>query len=321
MIELGYALSSEEHPPVEIVKLARAAEDAGFSFALISDHFHPWTDRQGESGFVWSMIGAIAHATERLRLGTGVTCPTMRVHPAIVAQAAATCASLMPGRFFLGVGTGEALNEHIFADRWPSPQERLAMLEEAVGLIRELWGGDLVSHDGKHYVVDRARIYSLPNELPPIYVAAAAPDAAELAGRIGDGLVSTSPEREIVQTFESAGGGGPRYGQLTVCYAESEDEAVQTALEWWPNAALKGPLGQELALPSMFEASAEMVDEEAIADAVVCGPDADLHRKKIREFEDAGFDHVYIHQVGLDQDGFMRFYAEEILGAFASATR
>ncbi|MBV8081131.1 MAG: TIGR03557 family F420-dependent LLM class oxidoreductase [Actinobacteria bacterium] len=321
MIELGYALSSEEHPPVEIVKLARAAEDAGFSFALISDHFHPWTDRQGESGFVWSMIGAIAHATERLRLGTGVTCPTMRVHPAIVAQAAATCASLMPGRFFLGVGTGEALNEHIFADHWPSPQERLAMLEEAVGLIRELWGGDLVSHDGKHYVVDRARIYSLPNELPPIYVAAAAPDAAELAGRIGDGLVSTSPEREIVQTFESAGGGGPRYGQLTVCYAESEDEAVQTALEWWPNAALKGPLGQELALPSMFEASAEMVDEEAIADAVVCGPDADLHRKKIREFEDAGFDHVYIHQVGLDQDGFMRFYAEEILGAFASATR
>ncbi|MBV8395534.1 MAG: TIGR03557 family F420-dependent LLM class oxidoreductase [Actinobacteria bacterium] len=321
MIELGYALSSEEHPPVEIVKLARAAEDAGFSFALISDHFHPWTDRQGESGFVWSMIGAIAHATERLRLGTGVTCPTMRVHPAIVAQAAATCASLMPGRFFLGVGTGEALNEHIFADRWPSPQERLAMLEEAVGLIRELWGGDLVSHDGKHYVVDRARIYSLPNELPPIYVAAAAPDAAELAGRIGDGLVSTSPEREIVQTFKSAGGGGPRYGQLTVCYAESEDEAVQTALEWWPNAALKGPLGQELALPSMFEASAEMVDEEAIADAVVCGPDADLHRKKIREFEDAGFDHVYIHQVGLDQDGFMRFYAEEILGAFASATR
>jgi len=321
LIELGYALSSEEHPPVEIVKLARAAEDAGFSFALISDHFHPWTDRQGESGFVWSMIGAIAHATERLRLGTGVTCPTMRVHPAIVAQAAATCASLMPGRFFLGVGTGEALNEHIFADRWPSPQERLAMLEEAVGLIRELWGGDLVSHDGKHYVVDRARIYSLPNELPPIYVAAAAPDAAELAGRIGDGLVSTSPEREIVQTFKSAGGGGPRYGQLTVCYAESEDEAVQTALEWWPNAALKGPLGQELALPSMFEASAEMVDEEAIADAVVCGPDADLHRKKIREFEDAGFDHVYIHQVGLDQDGFMRFYAEEILGAFASATR
>ncbi|MBV8598105.1 MAG: TIGR03557 family F420-dependent LLM class oxidoreductase [Actinobacteria bacterium] len=321
MIELGYALSSEEHPPVEIVKLARAAEDAGFSFALISDHFHPWTDRQGESGFVWSMIGAIAHATERLRLGTGVTCPTMRVHPAIVAQAAATCASLMPGRFFLGVGTGEALNEHIFADRWPSPQERLAMLEEAVGLIRELWGGDLVSHDGKHYVVDRARIYSLPNELPPIYVAAAAPDAAELAGRIGDGLVSTSPEREIVQTFKSAGGGGPRYGQLTVCYAESEDEAVQTALEWWPNAALKGPLGQELALPSMFEASAEMVDEEAIADAVVCGPDADLHRKKIREFEDAGFDHVYIHQVGPDQDGFMRFYAEEILGAFASATR
>src|SRR5438105_12844235 len=198
MTELGYALSSEEHPPAELVRLARAAEDAGFSFALISDHFHPWTDRQGESAFVWSVVGAIAEATERLRLGTGVTCPTIRIHPAIVAQAAATCAALMPGRFFLGVGTGENLNEHVLGDRWPGAQERLEMLEEAVSVIRELWRGELVSHRGKHYTVDRARIYSLPDEPPPIAVAAAEPEAAGLAGRIGDGLVSTAPERELV---------------------------------------------------------------------------------------------------------------------------
>src|SRR5581483_1472706 len=187
-----------------------------------------------------------------------------------------------------------------------------------VALMRDLWRGDLVSHRGKHYTVDRARIYSLPDEPPPIAVAAAAPDAAELAGRIGDALVSTVPERELVSKYESAGGKGkPRYGQLTVCWAESEDEAVQTALEWWPNAALKGDLGQELALPSMFEAAAKMVDEDAIADAVVCGPDPDLHRKKIAEFEQAGFDHVYVHQVGPDQEGFMRFYREEILAGAA----
>src|SRR5581483_809602 len=194
------------------------------------------------------------------------------------------------------------------------------MLEEAVALMRDLWRGDLVSHRGKHYTVDRARIYSLPDEPPPIAVAAAAPAAAELAARIGDGFVSTAPDGDLDSKFDAGGGKGkPRYGQLTVCWAESEDEAVQTALEWWPNAALKGDLGQELALPSMFEAAATMVDEDAIADAVVCGPDPELHRKKIAEFEQAGFDHVYVHQVGPDQDGFMRFYEREILGAYAHA--
>ena len=318
MTELGYALSSEEHPPAELVRLARAAEDAGFSFALISDHFHPWTDRQGESAFVWSVVGAIAQSTERLRLGTGVTCPTIRIHPAIVAQAAATCAALMPGRFFLGVGTGENLNEHVLGDRWPGADERLEMLEEAVALMRELWRGELVSHRGRHYTVDRARIYSLPDEPPPIAVAAAAPNAAELAGRIGDAFVSTAPDKELIGQFESGGGKGkPRYGQLTVCWAESEDEAVHTALEWWPNAALKGDLGQELALPSMFEEAAKMVSEDEIADAVVCGPDADLHRKKIAEFEQAGFDHVYVHQVGHDQHRFFELYEKEVLPELA----
>ncbi|MGH3109416.1 MAG: TIGR03557 family F420-dependent LLM class oxidoreductase [Gaiellaceae bacterium] len=314
-MDLGYAISSEEHRPLDIVRHARRAEEAGFSFALISDHFHPWIDRQGQSPFVWGVLGAIAAETESLRLGTGVTCPTIRMHPAIVGHAAATAAALMPGRFFLGVGTGENLNEHILGDRWPSANERLEMLEEAVELIRELWKGELTSFDGDHYFVQDARIYTLPEEPIEIVVAASAPAAAELAGRIGDGLVSTAPHAELVEGFLGAGGQGPRYGQLTVCFAESEDEARSTALEIWPNAGLEGPLSQELALPSHFEAAVEMVDEDAIAEVVVCGPDPQRHLEGIQMFLDAGFDHVYVHQIGPEQHAFIDFYEREVLSA------
>jgi G6PDH family F420-dependent oxidoreductase len=314
MVELGYALSSEEHAPRDLVRHAVAAEEAGFAFALVSDHFHPWIGQQGQSPFVWAVIGAIAEATERLRLGTGVTCPTMRIHPAVVAQAAATSALLMPGRFFLGVGTGENLNEPVLGLRWPNPEERLEMLEEAVGLMRELWQGGLVTQRGRHYTVSQARLYSVPDEPPPIAVAAAAPEAAELAGRIGDAFVSTSPDAELIAQFEQGGGAGkPRYAQLTVCWAETEREAIETAHRWWPNAALGGELGQELPLPRHFEQAAETLSPEQVAEKVICGPDADEHREAIREFEDAGFDHVYVHQVGPDQDGFMRFYEREVL--------
>jgi G6PDH family F420-dependent oxidoreductase len=314
MVELGYALSSEEHTPRDLVRNAVAAEEAGFTFALVSDHFHPWTDRQGQSPFVWSMIGAIAQATERIRLGTGVTCPTMRIHPAIVAQAAATCALLMPDRFFLGVGTGENLNEHVLGLRWPNPEERLEMLEESVEVIRELWQGELTTRRGRHYTVSQARLYSVPDEPPPIAVAASAPEAAELAGRIGDAFVSTAPDAELIERFEAGGGTGkPRYGQVTVCWAETEDEAIRTAYEWWPNAALEGELAQELPLPRHFEQAARTLTPEQVAEVIVCGPDPEKHRDAIRQYEDAGFDHVYIHQVGPDQDGFLRFYEQEIL--------
>src|SRR4026207_1547621 len=198
MPAFGYALSSEEHAPSDLVRNPRLAEEVGFTFALISDHFHPWIDRQGHSPFVWSVIGAIATSTERLRLGTGVTCPTIRIHPALVAQAAATAGALMPRRFFLGVGTGENLNEHILGDRWPSPDERRSMLAEAVEIIRGLWEGHLFSYDGAYYTGDRARIYTLPEEAVPIVVAASGPKAATLAGEIGDGLISTAPEQELV---------------------------------------------------------------------------------------------------------------------------
>ncbi len=314
-MEIGYAISSEEHRPLDLVENARRAEQAGFTFALASDHFHPWTDKQGQSPFVWSVLGGVAMATETLRVGTGVTCPLIRTHPAIIAQAAATAASMLPGRFFLGVGTGEALNEHVHGDRWPPAFVRREMLEEAVHVLRELWTGELTSHEGKHYRVENARIYTLPQEPIEIYVAAGGPKAAELAGRIGDGLISTSPDAELVQTYESSGGHGPKIGMLTVCWAESEEEARRTAHEWWPNAALKGPLGQELPLPSHFEAAAAMVTEDDVAERVVCGPDPQRHLDGIRKFADAGFDSVYVHQVGPDQDGFIDFYSREVIPA------
>ena len=242
MAEFGYAMSCEEHPPADLVRNARLAEEAGFTFALISDHYHPWVDEQGQSAFVWSVIGAIAQVTERLRLGTGVTCPTIRIHPAIIAHAAATSAALMPGRFFLGVGTGENLNEHILGDKWPTPDERLEMLEEAIEVIRLLWQGGYQTFRGDYYEVEQARIYSLPPEPPPIVVAAAKPLAADVAAHSGDGLVSTSPDAELVQGYRQAGGDGPVYGQMTLCWAESEEEGVATAHRVWPNAGIKGDL-------------------------------------------------------------------------------
>ena len=312
-MELGYSLSAEEHPPLALVEHARRAEQAGFTFALVSDHFHPWIDRQGHSAFVWNVVGGIAVATNELELGTGVTCPLIRMHPALVAQAAATAAAMMPGRFFLGVGTGENLNEHVLGDRWPPAAKRRSMLEEAVRLMHELWEGELTSFEGEHYRVENARIYTLPEEPINVLVAATGTKAAELAGRIGDGLISTAPKSELVEAFEDAGGAGPKIGQLTVCWAETEEEARKTAHEIWPNAALTGPLGQELALPSHFEAAVEMVDEEEVAKSVVCGPDESRHLEAIEAFATAGFDRVYVHQVGPDQLGFMDFYEQEIM--------
>ncbi len=314
MATFGYTLSSEEQRPEALVELAARAEQVGFSFAGISDHFHPWVDKQGNSPFVWGVLGAISQRTERLELLTGVTCPTFRIHPAIVAQAAATAASLLPGRFSLGLGSGENLNEHVLGERWPPVRERQARLEEAIEVIRLLWKGDLASHRGEHYRVENARIYSLPEEPPPILVAVAGERSVDLAARAGDGLVGTAPKAESIERFRANGGEGkPTYGQLHVCWAESEEEAKATALEWWPNAAVSGSHFLELPLPAHFEEAAELVDEEDIAESVVCGPDAERHLAAIREYVDAGYDHVYVHQIGPDQEGFFDFYERSVL--------
>jgi G6PDH family F420-dependent oxidoreductase len=312
-VNIGYALSSEEHAPLDLVRHAQAAERSGFEYALISDHFHPWIDRQGQSPFVWSVIGAIAASTSEIRVGTGVTCPLIRIHPAIIAQAAATAAALMNGRFFLGVGTGENLNEHILGDRWPPPAQRREMLREAVEVMRLLWSGVLSSFQGTHYTVENARLYTLPPAELEIVVAAGGAEAAELAAEIGDGLVATAPDRDLVECFVKSGGSGPRYGQLTVCWDGSEDKARQIAFEWWPTAALRGHLGQELPLPGHFEAAAEMVTMDDVSEVVVCGPDPEAHLRAIESYADAGFDHVYVHQVGPNQLGFLEFYEREIL--------
>jgi G6PDH family F420-dependent oxidoreductase len=311
--EFGLALSSEEHPPNDLVRFAQRAEETGFEFAMVSDHFHPWTDAQGQSPFVWSVIGGIAQATGRIRLGTGVTCPTIRMHPAIVAHAAATSAAMMDRRFFLGLGTGENLNEHVVGEGWPAPDERLAMLEEAIEVIRLLWQGGYQTHRGEFYDVEQARLYTLPEEPPAIAVAAAKANAAELAGRVGDAFITTSPDEELVGAFRSAGGDGKSvYGQVTGCWAASAEEGARIACEIWPNAALGGDLGQELALPLHYEQATENVTPEQIADAIPCGPDPERWLGDIRAYEQAGFTHVYFHQIGRDQEGFLRFWREEL---------
>jgi coenzyme F420-dependent glucose-6-phosphate dehydrogenase len=313
-MELGYALSSEEHAPAALVEHARAAEQAGFGFGLISDHIHPWVDAQGHSGFVWSVLGSIAQATSTFRIGTGVTCPLIRIHPAIVAHAAATVACLMPGRFFLGVGTGENLNEHVLGAKWPAPDERLEQLEEAVEVLRLLWQGDYQTHRGKHYTVENLRIFDLPDEPIEVAVAAMQPKAAELAGRIGDALVNVAPKEQIIDKFEASGGKGkPKYGQITVCYAKTKDEAKATAFEVWPNALVEGSASQELPLPSDFEQLVEGRKADELEGTLTLGPDAGEYLEQIKEYDEAGYTHIYFHQIGPDQDAFLAFAQNELL--------
>jgi len=273
-------------------------------------------DAEGESPFVWGVLGAIAASTDRVRVGTGVTCPTMRTHPAIIAQAAATAAALMPGRFYLGVGSGENLNEHVIGAGWPPADIRQEMLAEAIEVIRQLWTGEMVDHRGDYYQVDNARIYSLPEELPPIYVAASGPKAAEMAGKLGDGFIGTGPDKELINIFKSQGNAGPRVAQLTVCYAATVDEAKQIAHKMWPNAALKGAFKMELPIPQHFEEAASTVTPDQVAESVICGPDSQPIFDKLDTYLEAGFDHIYIHQVGRDQERFFNFAKDEILPRF-----
>ncbi|WP_323173934.1 TIGR03557 family F420-dependent LLM class oxidoreductase [Natrialba sp. PRR66] len=318
MTDIGYKLICEEHGPNELVDYATLAEQSAFEFAMISDHFHPWTSIQGESPFAWNVIGAIAQATTDLRLGTAITCPIIRYHPAIIAQAAATAGVQLPGRFFLGVGTGEQLSEHILGDRWPEHEIRLEMLREAVDIIRTLWEGTTTSYHGDYYTVENARIYTLPDDLPPIHVAADGPKTAQAAGDIGDGLVAVRPDDTLVDSFETdenETADAPRYAELDICYAEDEQEAIETAHEIWPQAALPGKLMWELATPAHFEQATEAVTADEIAERVVCGPDPEAHISAIQEYVDAGFDHVTIHQIGPNQAEFVEFYENEVIPA------
>jgi G6PDH family F420-dependent oxidoreductase len=309
-MRIGYFLSSEEFSPRELLEQARRAEQAGFHALWISDHYHPWNDEQGHSGFVWSTIGALAEATS-LPVTTGVTCPTVRIHPAVIAQAAATSQLLHEGRFQLGVGTGEALNEHILGDRWPEADVRLEMLEEAVEVLRLLWQGGQQSHHGRHYTVENARIYDLPDEPPPILVSGFGPKAIDVAARIGDGFCTTSPDKDAIDRYRQNGGTGPVHAGTKVCFMADEDEARRTAHRLWPNEALPGELAQVLPTPAHFEQACELVQPEQLVTPV--GPDLDRHIASLKAYEEAGVDELFVQQIGPEQEKFFAEWAPAVL--------
>jgi G6PDH family F420-dependent oxidoreductase len=307
----GYFLSSEEYSPAELVRQARLAEQAGFEALWISDHFHPWLDEQGESCFVWSVIGAISQVTS-LPITTAVTCPIMRIHPAMVAQAAATSSLLTGNRFSLGLGSGEALNEHITGERWPSAAERLDRLEEAVGLIRDLFTGKQVNQHGTHFTADTARLYSVPSQPPPILISGFGRHSATLAARIGDGYMTVMPDADMVRFYRDSGGGDRTVqGGLKVCWDPDAGQARKTMHRLWPNEEIPGEAAQLLPLPRDFRQLSELVTEDMMS--APCGPDPDVHRAGLRQFADAGFDEVYVGQVGGAPEAFFEFFAGQVL--------
>jgi G6PDH family F420-dependent oxidoreductase len=316
-MKIGYFLSCEEFGPGALIEQARMAEEAGFGGLWISDHYHPWVEAQGNSPFVWSVIGGLSQTTF-LPVTTAVTCPTMRIHPAVIAQAAATSSVMLGERFNLGIGSGEALNEHIFGDAWPSADVRLEMLEESVEVMRLLFEGGTKDHEGRHYVVENARLYTLPDEPPPILVSGFGPKAVRLAAEIGDGYVNVGPDAELLELYRSSGGGDrPAHSAFKACYGEDEAECVRTAHRTWPNEGLPGELAQVLPTPRHFEQATQLVTEEMMAEAVPCGPDPEKYREMLRQFASAGYDEVYVQQIGPNQKEFFDFFGREILPEFA----
>jgi G6PDH family F420-dependent oxidoreductase len=311
-MRIGYFLSCEEYTPAELVEQAVAAEKAGFDALWISDHFHPWNDEQGQSPFVWGVIGALSQACT-LPVTTAVTCPTVRMHPALVAQAAATAAVQLEGRFTLGVGSGEALNEHVLGDVWPSADTRLEMLEEAVDLMRELWGGEFVTRSGRHYSVDTARIYTLPEQPPPVYVSAFGPKATSVAARIGDGYISTKTDADLLEQFTRESGGKPTMAGTKVAYAPTEDEGVDLAHRIWANAGLPGELAQVLPSPRHFEQASQLVTREMTAESAPAGPDPKVHLDSVREYVDLGYDEVYVANMGPHYLDMIAMFGDQIL--------
>ncbi len=313
MTVFGAFLSTEEHPPLALVDQAVRAEQVGFEALWVSDHYHPWNDAQGQAPFVWSVLGAIAARTATIRCATAVTAPVVRIHPAVVAQAAATTAAMFQGRFSLGVGTGEALNEHVLGDAWPTLDVRLEMLEEAVDVMRRLWTGELVRHRGTHYTVDTARLYTLPDAPLQVLVSGFGPKATSLAARIGDGYMNVDPDAELLQLYRSAGGTGPAHAGLKVCWATDEAQARRTVHELWAHQAVPGEAGQVLPSPAHFEQISAVVTEEmAVAAVGAVGNRVEDFVEAVRPYVEAGYDEVYLSQIGAEQDGWFDFYEREL---------
>jgi len=313
-MEIGYTMMCEQSGPRALVRDAVAAEEAGFGFSVISDHAFPWLDTQGHSPYAWSVLGAVAQATSRIGLMTYVTCPIKRYHPAVVAQKAATVALLSDGRFTLGVGAGENLNEHITGGGWPPVNTRHEMLEEAIGIIRALWAGGYVNFRGRHFEVDSARVWDLPEEPPRLAVAVSGARSCRLAGAHADALVAVQPERELVEMFGAAGGAGkPVVGQLPVSYDPDRDVAIRRAHEQfrWFGGGWK--VNSELPSTAAFAAASAAVRPEDVAASIPCGDDPTAVADALRAFEEAGFTHVALCQIGEEQGPFIEWAAKELL--------
>lgn len=310
-MKIGYSLSSEQYTPAQLLDQARRARDAGFDALSISDHFHPWNEAQGNSSFVWSMVGALSQATPELALSTMVTCPIIRINPVILAQAAATSSVLWAGKFVFGVGTGENLNEHVWGAEWPPIRERVDRLREAIELIRLLWSGENVDFDGLYYRAVNARLYTIPNEPPPIYVSAFGSLSTDLAAEVGDGFVTFTPE--LLGKYHERGGHGVTQTALKVCYDADDQEAIATLHRLWSNELNPAPLNQELAVPRHIESASSLVTPEMVAKSFPCGPDPERHIHALQQRVEQGFDEAYVHQVGPDMDGFFDLYRTKVL--------
>jgi len=319
MAKFGYKLMTEEHGPADLVRNAVLAEQAGFDFVSISDHFHPWLKAQGHAPFAWSVLGAIAHATSRIGLATGLTCPILRYHPAIVAQAAATIAVMSEGRFVLALGAGERLNEHVTGARWPATIERHAMLGEAIDLIRLLWSGGVHSWTGQNFVLDHVQLFDLPERPIPIVVGVSGEHSVALAAAKADGIMATEAKRELVDGFRrQAGKPGPAYAEALLAYATSEDEGLRIAHQRFRFSPLGWSVNSELPSVEGFEAATRFVRPEDLKDKLAAGPDVATHVAAVGEYLDAGFDHVVLTCPGPDQAGFLRFFADELKPALAA---
>lgn len=315
MPRIGYHASHEQFPPDALLDLVIRAKQAGFGAAMCSDHFHPWTRAQGHSGHAWTWLGSAMQATG---LETGVVnCPTGRYHPAVIAQAAATLACMHPGRFWLAVGSGEALNETITGEPWPDKDERNRRLHKAVGIIRALWSGETVTRHGA-LPVEHARLYSLPASPPPLFAAALTPETARWAGAWADGLITVSTERSrmqaVVDAFREGGGAGkPLHLQVKLSFATSDGEAMAGAMEQWRANVLEGDQNQELRTPAEFEAAARDVDEAAMRAAVRISADPVRHRAWLEEDLAMGFDGLYLHNVNRQQERFVDVFGDKVL--------
>jgi len=319
---IGYAASFEQFHPTDLLTYSQLAEKNGFSVVTASDHFHPWVPSQGQSAFVWSWMGALG-ATTSLRFGTGVTPPGWRYHPAILAQAAATLEAMYPGRFYLGLGAGEALSEHIVGTYWPEAPVRLERLVEAIEIIEKLFTGKVVKHRGKHFTVESARLYTLPDAPPPIYVATAGPIMAGRTGKLTDGIITVGAADEkirmLLDRFEKGArdaGKDPqklaKIIQVKVSYATTDEEAIDSAVRDWPNGGMNFPKA-DIRNPEDFEAMAKLVRPENFKNRVLTTADLDAHVAYLQHFIDLGFQEIHVHNVNRNQEGFIETYGKQVL--------